>query len=1069
MLPTVDEEADGGRHLTTPEASLATEMQVAPGVLEQQPPSRAESFVTADQVVLFRTLSTSHSLDIRHKVDVRVEKVAADAAAIRSIRWHTMPPDQVLAELKSDRHRGLSSAAVKADARVNRVTPAKSNMLAKVLSYVFGGFNALMWIALVIAVVSYEPLGGASPETFTLGLAFVLAFVIILSSMFYAYVDYNASQVMKAITTLAAQTAVVTRDGSIETVDADDVKVGDMVHLELGVRVPADLVLLDVSSDLTFDRSLLTGESKPVPGSITMTHENPLETRNLALSSTFVVQGTGVGVVFATGDDAVIGRIFHMSTKQVEEPTLLQKEINRFTIYVSTAAVLMFSSALAVWGLWTRHAHPGFANLNQALTNAMGCLTSLVPQGLPVCVALALTIIARIMAARFVIVKNLSIVETSGAMTVICSDKTGTLTAGQMLADAVGFVDHEYADVRRVETRHDPAAEDLFRIAYLCNDSKVGDGDADNGQHVRGNPTDVALMRMAKGMESALRQYTRVYTVAFNSKSKWMLTVARDEESDALHLFIKGAPDVLVKRCGRAMMQNGTDVDLDAAGRDRLCQLQHAWSRRGARVLMLCRKDLQERHLETSDTEFMSAFIERTLWNLTVVGLVAICDPPRDDVPAAVATMRTAGVRVFMVTGDFQLTAEAIARQVGIVTADRVDRLGDARADREAYKRVSQLAGHDMKPAPQTAPQQRRAIVLTGDDVADLDSSDWDVIVTVYEEIVFARTTPEQKLVIVQQIRQCGDNIVGVTGDGVNDAPALKTADIGMAMGAGSDVAKEAAQVILLNNDFASIPVAIENGRLVFENLRKVALYILPAGAYTEMMAVATNVYFGMQLPLTPYQQVVFCILQDVTMSISLMYEKPESDLMSQPPRNTRTTHLVDWRFGVQVVLFIGVFIWVSCFGMFFLYWHWQGFGFYDLMFVFGAWKDGYKGFSLAELDSKLAVSQSIFYVTMTIMQIGNILSTRNRRMSTIHSNPLWGPRRNPVLIVCILVSLSVALLNVYVSTSPGNPNIFRFGYVPGIFWLLPVPLAIALLLADELRKFIVRNCPTSWVANVAW
>lgn len=369
-----------------------------------------------------------------------------------------------------------------------------------------------------------------------------------------------------------------------------------------------------------------------------------------------------------------------------------------------------------------------------------------------------------------------------------------------------------------------------------------------------------------------------------------------------------------------------------------------------------------------------------------------------------------------------------------------------------------------------TSPSKQAIVglVLNGKELLEMNDKDWDVCCAFYPEIVFARTSPEQKMHIVQAIKARGDNVVGVTGDGVNDAPALKVADIGLAMGSGSDVAKEAAQMILLNNDFASIPVAIENGRLVFENLRKVTFYVMPTGTYTEMMAVVSNVFFGMQIPLTSYQQVIFSIVHDVVMSVALMYEKAESDLMRVKPRNVKKSRLVDYKFFIQLYLFIGVMIWLSCFGMFFLYWKTQGFGFYDLMFVYDQWGSNYSG-SADDLATLLATSQSVFYVTMIIMQLGNILATRNRRVSILESNPLWGKRQNLVLVGAVVVHLFVGVMNVYVSTSPGDPNIFQFGSVPVAYWFLPLPLAFGLLMMDEIRKLIVRTYPSSFLARIAW
>jgi len=294
----------------------------------------------------------------------------------------------------------------------------------------------------------------------------------------------------------------------------------------------------------------------------------------------------------------------------------------------------------------------------------------------------------------------------------------------------------------------------------------------------------------------------------------------------------------------------------------------------------------------------------------------------------------------------------------------------------------------------------------------------------------------------------------------------LKASDIGVAMGSGSDVAKEAAALILLKNDFASIPVAIEMGRLVFDNLRKVTLYLMPMGSYTEFMAVLPNVFLGMQLPLSSYLQVCFTITNDVVMSISLMYEKAEADLMLRKPRNTRTDRLADWRLFVQIYLFLGLMAWPCCMAMWFVWMDQNGLRFYDVILVYNKWKDGWQGKSATELASLVYTGQCIFYVTMVFIQYGNLLAIRNRRVSMLQSNPLWGPRRNLVVPVGMVGTALIAIVNLY---GPGLQKVFNTTPIPGRFWGPPFGFALGILIMDELRKLIVRTYPKSIVAKIAW
>ncbi|EPZ34560.1 P-type ATPase, A domain-containing protein [Rozella allomycis CSF55] len=1022
-------------------------------------------------VVDFRSISLSVTQTIeKHSSEKKGDK-AEDH--VRAIDVHKLSANQVFTRYSTHPTLGLEKAALErlANGPKNRINTPRPNPILKVMNFVFGGFNSLIWIAMILCFVSYQPLGGNDPQIINLGIAFLLLLVIVACSTFYGLVDWKAMKSMNAIMNLIAERAIVTRDGQKIEVDADELKVGDIVELSLGQRVPADLYLFEVSPDVRFDRSILTGETDAIPGTVEMTDENPLETHNLAFSSTFVIQGSARGVVFAIGNETVVGNIVAMSSTGKIKLSRLQQELNTFTFRVAIAAIVMFIISIIWWATYLNTYHAGYATISTAIINAIGCLTSFVPEGLPICVALAMTVIARRMAKRKVLVKNLSTIETVGSMSVLCSDKTGTLTQGKMFVEGVRFADRDfYSGEDLMKTK---GGELALKVGYLCNDAAFEIEDEElplEKMGIRGNSTDVAILRYSAvnlKPESSLDDENKIiYSVPFNSKNKWMMTINQTKQGN--FIYLKGAPDVLFKMCDKAMLSNGNIINLsdnnnNLSAKDLLLQAQREWSSSGRRVIVSCFKKINK-SLPVKDDKLMEQAMKDEMNGFTVLCLTGIRDPPREDVPNAVQTMREAGVKVFMVTGDFRLTAEAIAKQIGIITSSIVDD-HEKLFDSNLIQKYKNMKLHEMKPNPN---DPLKAIVLTGDDVNKLSDDNWNVLFALYTEIAFARTTPEQKMIIVEECKKRGDNVVGVTGDGVNDAPALKAADIGLAMGAGSDVAKEAASMVLLNNDFASIPIAIENGRLLFENMKKVVMYVLPAGTYTELMGVISNVFFGMQLPLSTYLMVFFCTFNDVLMSIGLMFCKPESDLMKKPPRNPRLEKLTDWRFFMHIYLFVGVIIWLSCFGMFFMYWSFSNFGFYDLFLVFEKWTDGYKGLSLETLNAKLAESQSIFYVTMAIMQIGNLLAACNRRESFLHSNPFFGRGFNRQLIVCLALNVVLVLVNIYAS-SYSYANIFRVGNVPVQYWFIPIPLALLLLMVDEGRKYLVRKYPNSLLAKCAW
>ncbi|KAI9005132.1 calcium ATPase transmembrane domain M-containing protein [Hyaloraphidium curvatum] len=1057
----------------------------------RQPPPHRTAWLTARPCIFLRRYRT---VSIHVSEEVPSLDVPAEADLVRELKnvdHHLVPTSEVYARYGTDPDLGLSSAALKkriaengGNLEANVISPPKTNYFFKFLGYVFGGFNFLMWIAFIMVLLSYQPLGQPNPAIFNLGVAMLILFVIILSSFFYAFVDFQSSRVMRSIRNLIATEASVTRNGTRQQIKAQELVVGDLVHVSLGVRVPADLRLVNVSADLKFDRSLLTGESDPVPGAVDATDKNPLETRNLALSSTFVVQGSGTGIVVSIGDNSVMGSIANLAGGQKQQRTPIQQEIWRFTIIISSAAVTLFTAAIVFWAAFINPRYPGYLNVSGAIINAIGVLTAFVPQGLPLCVALAMTVIGkpRRMAARSVLVKNLATVETLGCMSVLCSDKTGTLTQGKMMVVRAAVshlkLDFEVGNLLSLaEVPHlmrspsDPAVSKVHECAALC----CGASFDVNSMHlpidqrtIRGDSTDAAVLRFAESIgpvDDAWRDWEKVFEVPFNSKNKWMMSVVKPRFTPgASKLFVKGAPDILIPACSLVLNPDGSVSALDLDAQATVVTTQEQWASEGLRVLALCAKDTPA-DLPYDRPGQMETVAPAQVKELTLLGLIALADPPRPDVTAAVANMRGASVRVFMVTGDFRLTAVAVAKSVGIITAAQVDSLSMMQENAELVNKFKDLKPEQIRPDFEG---EVRALVVDGSEIATMKKEDWDVAIGAYREMVFARTTPEHKLRIVEEIRKRGDNVVGVTGDGVNDSPALKAANVGVAMGAGSDVAKEAAALVLLNNDFASIPVAIENGRLLFDNLKKVLAYLMPAGTYCQFTAIFLNSFLGSPLSLSGYQQIIFCITNDVAMSLAIMFEKAESDLMHRPPRNARTDKLTDWRYFVQVYLFIGLMMWPFVNYLFFRYMYQAaGIGISDLIFAYGNWTDGYLGYSQDQLNAFQSVGQTIFYVALCMFQIGNIFAVRNRRMSTLQSNPLWGPSRQNIWIFgSISASIIIAIINVY---GPGIQSLFGVAVIPWEYWLIPLAYSVGILVVDEVRKVLVRAYPQSWIGKAAW
>jgi sodium/potassium-transporting ATPase subunit alpha len=731
--------------------------------------------------------------------------------------------------------------------------------------------------------------------------------------------------------------------------------------------------------------------------------------------------------------------------------------------------ILILCRLLLTWVGWLRIKHKGFLSVIAMLNNVMGCVVAFIPEGMPIGVALTLMMVARRMKDASVLPKGLSTVETLGCVNVICSDKTGTLTENKMTVTSIGFLDElkpaeELAPQLATEKCPEPL-QMLHRAALLCNDAMFDPTTIHlpvSERAIQGNATDSAVLRFAENAKlgrAVQDSFPRAFSIPFNSSNKWMLSlhsegvISEKSNGQELLVLVKGAPDVLLPKCSSWLSYRSNKVEpLDAAARTLLSQAQEKLSRNAERVIMLC----QRRYTPTASLHsnaFSDEIATHALVDLTIIGLLGILDPPRTETAETVATCRRAGIRFFMVTGDFGLTGAAIARRVGIFSSDgEPDTLDD-------------ILKHNITADVTLSKSSRnRALLLEGTQLGELSEADWDVVCD-YEEIVFGRTTPEQKLRIVIELKQ-RHNVVAVTGDGVNDAPALRASDVGIAIVSGSDVALEASDLVLMDK-FSSIVDGIRLGRLVFQNLQKVIGYLLPAGSWSEIWPVLLNVFLGVPLPLSSFLMIIICVFTDLFCALSLVMEREEFDLLSLPPRDTRRDHLITAKIYIQSYLFIGVMETVSAHAMFFLYmWRHAKIPASALFFAYENYADGFYGYTAEELTNFNTTGQCVYFVTVVIMQWGNILSIRNKRLSILQADPIRKARRNPWLAVSIAISLCIAI---FVTEVPGIQTLFVTASVPIEFWVLPIPLALGILIMDEMRKLAVRTWPKGPIARIAW
>lgn len=758
------------------------------------------------------------------------------------------------------------------------------------------------------------------------------------------------------------------RNGNRVEILATEIVPGDILYIKSGNKLPADVRFCEVSSDAKFDRSILTGESAPIAGTINSTDLNYLETNNIGMQGTHCISGSALGICVSTGNNTIFGKIAKLTNTPKGGMTTLQKEILRFIIIICSLMVFFNIVVIIAWASWLRHAHPDWISVGGLIIDVVTVAVAFIPEGLPIALTASLTITANIMKSNQVLCKSLKTVETLGAVSVICSDKTGTLTKNQMFVTecAVGskkMIPSQALEIMTEDTSSNAIAQ-LRLLAGLCN---AGEFDAATAhlplaeRKIAGDATDQAVLRFSESLgpvKDLQLMWKKTFELAFNSKNKYMIRTlalvdnkgldaalpmaeaAEWKATEDLLLTIKGAPDILIERCTKYTDEHGIVQPLTTQMKAIIEDIKNQWSSSGKRVILLARKTLKG-HQAThnpADNSFEADVMSQAQHELTLVGLVGIVDPPRDEIPEVVRILRRAGIRIFMVTGDFKLTAQAIAIECGIISnpASMVHDISYLSANNSIYQKSNYSTDNEKA---HEFPPPNRSISLSGPELITLNDNQWNQLCE-YDEIVFARTTPEQKLRIVKEFQK-RENIVGMTGDGVNDAPSLKAADIGIALGSGSDIAIEAADMVLLDS-FGAIVEAVKYGRVVFDNLKKTIIYLLPAGTFSEFWPILTNVLLGLPQILSSFLMIMICCLTDCAAATTLAYEKPEADVLLRRPRNPKKDKLVDWKLLFHAYFFLGLQECVCSFAMAYWYAQRKGVTFGNLWLGYGEYPASY-------------------------------------------------------------------------------------------------------------------------------
>jgi len=977
---------------------------------------------------------------------------------------HKVDLDVLCKRFKTTVEHGLTDAGVQAgiaEHGLNQLTPPKQTPeWVKFCQCLFSGFAMLLWVGAILCFVAYsiQATNYEEPPDDNLYLGVVLSAVVTVTGIFSYYQESKSAKIMEGFKNLVPQYALVRRNGGEKlTVTAVELTLGDIVEIKFGDRCPADLRVIEARG-FKVDNSSLTGESEPQQRTPEFTHENPLETKNLAFFSTNAVEGTCVGMVVNIGDNTVMGRIAGLASGLEGGQTPIAKEIEHFIHIITGVAVFLGVSFFIIAFIL------GY-NWLDAVIFLIGIIVANVPEGLLATVTVCLTLTAKRMAAKNCLVKNLEAVETLGSTSCICSDKTGTLTQNRMTVAHMWF-DNKIVEADTSEdqsgTGFDKKAAGwglLERVACLCNRAEFKGGQ-DNvsilKKEVNGDASEAAILKCTELSKGNVMEYRsknkKVCEIPFNSSNKFQVSIHEtDDKSDNRYILaMKGAPERILQRCSTIMI-DGTERPMTQEWKDSFEEAYMSLGGLGERVLGFCDFVLPEDKYPQG-YPFDADEENFPLENLRFVGLMSMIDPPRAAVPDAVVKCRSAGIKVIMVTGDHPITAKAIARSVGIISDGQ-----------KTVEDIAEERGCDVK---DVNPREARAAVIHGGEIKELSEKALDEILMYHSEIVFARTSPQQKLIIVEGCQRMGA-IVAVTGDGVNDSPALKKADIGVAMGiAGSDVSKQAADMILLDDNFASIVTGVEEGRLIFDNLKKSIAYTLTSNI-PEISPFLLFILADVPLPLGTVTILCIDLGTDMVPAISMAYEFAESDIMKRPPRNPFTDKLVNERLISMAYGQIGMIQASAGFFVYFVILCENGFWPSHLLGLRRAWdsaavndlQDSY-GQEWTYTDRKILeyTCHTAFFVSIVVVQWADLIICKTRKLSVFQQG-----MKNHFMNFGICFETVLAII---LSYTPGMDKGLRMYPLKLNWWLPAIPFSILIFCYDETRKFFLRRNPGGWIES---
>ncbi len=904
-----------------------------------------------------------------------------------------LPPEDVYKELKSSKDGLSHEEAVK---RLQRYGPnqieeiKKKPVIFKFLANLYQLLALLLWAASILAFLSGTP-----------QLGFAIIAVIIINAIFSFWQEYKAEQALEALKKILPTKVKVIRNSQKKEILAAQLVPGDLLVLEEGDNISADSRLVE-ANQMKVDSSTLTGESKPVrkvAHAKKSTEDSLIEIPNIVFAGTNVASGSGKAIVFATGRKTEFNQIASLTQEVSQENSPLQKELARVTRIIAVIAVILGILLFAV-NLWVVK-----LPVQVAFVFAIGLTVANVPEGLLPTVTLALAASVQKMASKNALIKRLASVETLGSTNIICTDKTGTLTKNEMTVRKV-WLPCEIIDVtgagyspegdflhkgNPIEHHEIQELKLLMRSATFCNDSKLIEPEKEGHKwKIIGDPTEAALLVAAKksgfDWEDQLMKKPRIVELPFDSQRKSMSSI--HQENGKQVAYIKGAPKKIINLSSNISVDGEVKLFSDE-NKVKVITKHDELASSGLRILAMA-----YRNLPVDYDNYRADAVEQ---DLTFLGMVAMQDPPRPEVKPAVKDCHRAGIRIMMITGDYGLTAEAIAREVDIVSDDPCKIIKG--------KELNQMTDVEVK-----------NILKSGDNV------------------IFARAVPEHKMRIAG-ILESMDEIVAMTGDGINDAPALKKADIGVAMGiTGTDVAKEASDMILADDNFATIVEAIKEGRTIYENIRKFITYIF-SHETAEIVPFVMMVLFRIPLPITVMQILAIDLGTDTVPALALGVGPSESDVMDRPPRS-RKERLLNFGVIFRGYIFLGIIEAALVMS-----------GFFWVLFSSG-WTWGQQ---LSFTDPVYMKATSMVFAGIVLAQMGNLLGCQTSRTSVFDI----GVFKNKWILRGIAFSVAVLLAIIYI---PALQGIFGTSALGLYEWLYLITFVPIMFLADEIRKYFVRE-----------